>query len=344
MTQKPTFIYLIKEMCETLADRIELDAPLGEGKIVRERQAEQRALYRKDEADLFPGLFTERTQGRNFTHRGRVYDREDHVIRCSSCQWELEDIYECVQCGVPFDDLIEDDPQDREFLDAIGPLASALGWHPDGIMDGEPFEDEYGDEGDEDEDEEDIEGDDDGRPNVYDLDDSFVDDRPTSDLELTQGDGTFFDETETTDDAPSDGLTDIGSDGDDILPSAAPASRRGALDTQQIRADDELFEALSSSYPGPTDEDMADYAFDQMDEHVPEDDSDHSRPPTMVCHNNATSMAGRTAPSNVYDLTTDSPEQINRATNRRAQPRTTTTTRGGRIRAPRIFIDSDDGE
>ena len=351
-------MYLIKEMCDTLADRIELDAPHGEGRFVRERQAEQRELYRKHESDLYPGLFQDGSSpARSLVHGGRVYDRTDNVIRCVSCQWELEDIYECMQCGMEFGDLNEDDERDRDFLDAIGSLADALGFLHDGHME-QDYSDEEADEEEEEEEE------DDTRPNAYDLDDSFVDDRPTSEIDLTQGDGMFFDEEDGDDDEDGDGdweedHSDAHGSDNQLEIGADPLEDVAALDRDEIVDLDTFGDDVSSSYPGPLDdEDMADYAFDQMEDAVPDDHSDNSRQSSRgglgvrAVPVPAARSRGSARSATIYDLTIDSPEQQQHSRTRAhaaaaanaTSPTVTRTSRPTRNRAPRIFLDSDDGE
>lgn len=129
--------------------------PHGPAMLMRKEQREQAAFLAEHKPDIFPGLFRSPIPG---IESGQIFDREDNVMRCLSCNWEVEDGRTCVRCGFQFGDPSASDFGAPEQWDVDGP-----GEDLDGEEEGE---DEENDE-----------------PNEYDADDPFIDARETSDIE-----------------------------------------------------------------------------------------------------------------------------------------------------------------
>lgn len=155
ISQPPTFVFAIKEMCQVVIERKELLDPHGEGHQARTRQIEQEALV-KSHHPIFPGLFSDVT--RMNLNGGRIDDPEDHVLRCIRCHWEVEGPF-CVHCGYQF--------SDTEEIHVAG-------------SESEESELEVAD-------------------NEYDLEDSFIDTRLTSEIGSQEsGSDSFLDDGEDT--------------------------------------------------------------------------------------------------------------------------------------------------
>ncbi|KAG4305261.1 hypothetical protein PORY_001431 [Pneumocystis oryctolagi] len=98
LSQRPALAYLVQEMVEVFVRRIEAQDPKGEGCAARKHQLEQRQRMENNKENLFYDFFLETPA---FT--GVLCDREDGVMRCMQCHWEIEGPI-CTHCGFRFSD------------------------------------------------------------------------------------------------------------------------------------------------------------------------------------------------------------------------------------------------
>ncbi|KTW32142.1 ubiquitin-protein ligase PSH1 [Pneumocystis jirovecii RU7] len=149
--QRPALAYFVQEMVEVFVRRMEAQDPDGEGYAARIHQQEQRQRMENNKESLFYDLFSE-TSG----FAGVLRDREDGVMRCIQCYWEIEGPA-CTHCGFQFSD--ENFGSLDDFSDRHAVLESH--GHPDSL-DHDSISSEQDD---------------------YDYDDPFIDDRPTDEIE-----------------------------------------------------------------------------------------------------------------------------------------------------------------
>ncbi|KAG5517858.1 hypothetical protein PMAC_000312 [Pneumocystis sp. 'macacae'] len=149
--QRPALAYLVQEMVDVFVRRMEAQDPNGEGYTARMHQREQRQRVEDNKESLFYNLFIE-TPG----FAGVLCDREDGVIRCMQCYWEIEGST-CAHCGFQFSD------ENSGSLDDFSDRQIVLGSHgcPDSL-DHDNVSSELDD---------------------YDYDDPFIDDRPIDEIE-----------------------------------------------------------------------------------------------------------------------------------------------------------------
>ncbi|KTW30131.1 hypothetical protein T552_00609 [Pneumocystis carinii B80] len=151
LSQRPSFAYLVQEMVDVFVHRIEALDPEGEGKHVRKHQEDHRKRMEENRDNLFFDLFLET----KFTNV--LCDREDGVMRCMRCYWEIEGSV-CVHCGFQFSDEEVGSLDDVSYSDVQ--VASQL--HDQDSL----YQDSICSE-----------------PDDYDYEDSFIDDRPIDEIE-----------------------------------------------------------------------------------------------------------------------------------------------------------------
>lgn len=152
LSQSPSFLYLVQEMVDVFVYRMEVLDPEGEGRLVRKHQEEQRQRMEKNKGNLFFDLFPETI------HAGALCDREDGVMRCMRCFWEIEGSV-CTHCGFQFSD--ENSGSFDDFSQDEVQEASESNVDRDSL-----YQDSIRSELDD-----------------YDYEDSFIDDRPTDEIE-----------------------------------------------------------------------------------------------------------------------------------------------------------------
>ncbi|EMR10936.1 hypothetical protein PNEG_01081 [Pneumocystis murina B123] len=151
LSQSPSFAYLVQEMVDVFVHRMEASDPEGEGKHVKKHQEDQRKRMEENRDNLFFDLFVET----KFT--SVLCDREDGVMRCMRCYWEIEGTV-CAHCGFQFSDEEVSSLNDFSYSDLH--VASEL--HDQDSL----YQDSICSE-----------------PDDYDYDDPFIDDRPTDEIE-----------------------------------------------------------------------------------------------------------------------------------------------------------------
>ncbi|KAG5440768.1 hypothetical protein PCK2_000204 [Pneumocystis canis] len=111
LSQRPALAYLVQEMVDVFVRRMEMLDPDGEGCSARKHQQEQRQRMENNKESLFYNLFLETS------FAGVLCNREDDVIRCMRCCWEIEGAV-CTHCGFQFSDENFDSFDDFSHSDA----------------------------------------------------------------------------------------------------------------------------------------------------------------------------------------------------------------------------------
>ena len=149
----PSPNYLLRDLVHMFISRAEL---LPEDETIQEHQQAKEDEARLLAADrtgpgLFKGAFRRQQHpSRHLHYRRGVMDREDNVVRCPNCHWELEH-GECLQCGfheyesgdsitdselelsTPHSELSEFEPDDDDMDDAFYGIAYPhSSRHPEG--------------------------------------------------------------------------------------------------------------------------------------------------------------------------------------------------------------------
>ncbi|BFZ54619.1 E3 ubiquitin ligase [Savitreella phatthalungensis] len=217
--RSPSSAFLLRDLSDAIVDHIERLDPHGEGHELRRAQQEQRNVAaRKVCTDTFETLFAQ-DRNASSSHRpggglGLFYDATDDVLRCSNCQWEAEDGLICAQCGEDFPLPLSPDIMSDQFehlIAEVGGLSryramlglSESDLHDNGDAGGVGFGESSAsaDDG-----EDDVH---DAIENEYDLEDSFIDNRNTSEVDVDLDDTYDFDEEDDFYDHDSDEISEV---------------------------------------------------------------------------------------------------------------------------------------